>query len=361
MKIVTVIGARPQFIKAWPVSRALEAAGIAEHVIHTGQHYDHDMSGIFFEQLGMREPETNLAVGSRTQGAQTARMLEGIEAVLLREKPDGVLLYGDTNSTVAGALAAVKLHIPIAHVEAGLRSFNRRMPEEHNRIITDHCSDLLFCPTETAIANLRNEGLTKGVHLCGDVMKDAVLLAKPRADACSTILADLGLSPNAYTLATLHRAENVDHEDRLKSILQGLESLGLPVIFPVHPRTRGKIEALAGRGAGFTNLRMIAPVGYLDMIALMSHSRAVLTDSGGLQKEAVWLGRPCITLRDETEWVETVASGKNRLAGADADLIRESFLAFEQSAPAGNTLDAAEDPGSGRIAALLDEHLSPSA
>lgn len=329
MKIVTIIGARPQFIKAWPVSRALADAGVEEHVIHTGQHYDHGMSGIFFEQLGMREPDTNLSVGSGSQGVQTARMLEGVERVLLEENPDVVLLYGDTNSTVAGALAAVKLHIPIAHVEAGLRSFNRRMPEEHNRIISDHCSDLLFCPTETAVFNLRKEGLTKGVYLSGDVMHDAVLMAKPRADACSTILTTLGVAPKTYALATLHRAENVDHEERLKAILLGLDSLGVTVIFPVHPRTRGKINALEKKGFRPSHLWMIDPVGYLDMIALMSNSRAVLTDSGGLQKEAVWLGTQCITMREETEWVETLATGENILVGANTDRINNAFNNFE--------------------------------
>ena len=323
MKVLTVIGARPQFIKAWPVSSALAEAGIEECLLHTGQHYDHAMSGVFFEELGMREPAINLEVGSGSHGAQTAKMLEGIEKALLDEKPDTVLLYGDTNSTLAGALAAVKLHIPIAHVEAGLRSFNRRMPEEHNRILTDHCSDWLFCPTETAVKNLFNEGIVKGVHLVGDVMQAAVEKAKPVALSRSGILNSMGLDDGGYALVTMHRAENVDSPEKLESILSGLGSIALPVVFPLHPRTQERIRSSGLRLPN--NIKALEPLGYLDMIRLILSAKAVFTDSGGLQKEAVWLGTPCITLREETEWVETVSAGKNFLSGTNAEKILDVY------------------------------------
>ncbi|MDW8234486.1 MAG: UDP-N-acetylglucosamine 2-epimerase (non-hydrolyzing), partial [Roseiflexaceae bacterium] len=310
MNIVTIVGARPQFIKAAAVSRVLRLRH-REVLVHTGQHYDANMSAVFFDELGIPPPDVNLAVGSASHGAQTGAMLAKIEEVLLAECPDWVLVYGDTNSTLAGALAAAKLHIPVAHVEAGLRSFNRAMPEEINRVLTDHISDLLLCPSETAVENLAREGITRGVVLIGDVMADALRLAVERAD--DSVLESSGVQQGSYALATVHRAENTDDPLRLQGILTGLTLLDMPVIFPAHPRARRAIAAL-----GWTppaHMRLIDPVGYLNMIALMRGARVVLTDSGGVQKEAYWLGVPCVTLRDETEWVETVTCGWNTLAG----------------------------------------------
>lgn len=330
MKIVTVIGARPQFIKALPVSRALQVAGVDEFLVHTGQHYDQNMSGIFFDQLGLPKPRINLEVGSGSHGAQTAKMLERIEAILLREKPDWILVYGDTNSTIAGALAAVKLHLPVAHVEAGLRSFNRRMPEEHNRVLTDHCSDLLLCPTATAVENLRREGVTKNVHLVGDVMLDALLMFSEAAARQPTV-AEIDADERAYYLATVHRAENTDDPSRLRSILAALERLPLPVFVPLHPRTRKILKDLPPGTFDSRCIRIIEPLGYVDMISAVLRSRAVLTDSGGLQKEAVWLGIPCITLRDETEWVETLQDGFNQVVGASSTRIIEACARLPQT------------------------------
>lgn len=312
LKIVTIVGARPQFIKAAAVSRVLRRRH-HEVLVHTGQHYDRNMSAVFFDELGIPPPDVNLAVGSAGHGAQTGAMLAKIEEVLLAEQPDWMLVYGDTNSTLAGALAAAKLQIRVAHVEAGLRSFNRAMPEEVNRVLTDHISDLLLCPGMTAIDNLAREGITQGVVLVGDVMADALRLAVERAD--DAILDIFGIQAGAYGLATIHRAENTDDPARLRAILGGLAALEMPIIFPVHPRTRRVIAALDY--APPAQLRLVEPVGYLQMIALMRGARAVFTDSGGVQKEAYWLGTPCITLRDETEWVETVAQGWNTLVGAD--------------------------------------------
>jgi UDP-N-acetylglucosamine 2-epimerase len=317
MKIVTVIGARPQFIKALPVSRALQTAGIDEFLVHTGQHYDQNMSGIFFEELGLPEPKINLEVGSGPHGAQTATMLEKIERILLKEKPDWVIVYGDTNSTIAGALAAVKLHLPIAHVEAGLRSFNRRMPEEHNRVLTDHCSNLLLCPTPAAIENLKREGLQENVHLIGDVMFDSLLMFSETARSqppLSTIKAE----EQGYFIATIHRAENTDDPKRLEAIFAAFAQLQLPVFVPLHPRTRRIVNSLPSKLFDSERIHLIEPLGYMDMISATIRSRAVLTDSGGLQKESVWLGIPCVTLRDETEWIETLRDGYNRLAGASS-------------------------------------------
>ncbi len=318
MKIVSVVGARPQFIKAAAVSRTLRQAH-TEVLIHTGQHYDYGMSQIFFEELDIPEPAINLGIGSGSHGAQTGAMLAALEAVLLREQPEHVLVYGDTNSTLAGALAAAKLHMPVAHVEAGLRSFNRAMPEELNRVLTDHLSDLLFCPGQAAVENLAHEGITHGVHIVGDVMADALHFAAERARSRSTIVPDLGLAEGGYLLTTVHRAENTDDEQRLRSILAALVALDEPVIFPVHPRTRKKIAGLESdlqQRLTSSTLQMIEPVGYLDMVMLEQSARMILTDSGGIQKEAYWLAVPCVTLRDETEWVETVQAGWNVLAGA---------------------------------------------
>ena len=308
MKIVTVVGARPQFVKAAPVSRVLRQRH-AEVLVHTGQHYDREMSDLFFEELDIPRPDHELGVGSGSHGRQTGQMLIGIEEVLLAERPNWVLVYGDTNSTLAGALAAVKLGIPVAHVEAGLRSFNRAMPEEHNRILTDHCADLLFCPTQTAVDLLRGEGVTAGVHLVGDVMVDAALQFADVARQRSTILAELDLTPKSYALATLHRPYNTDDPERLREVLAALDALEMPVIFPVHPRTRSRLAELAGTHHASRNTQYVPPVGYLDMLALEQSAALILTDSGGVQKEAYFFAVPCVTLRPETEWVETVADG----------------------------------------------------
>lgn len=316
MKIATILGARPQFIKAAPVSRALRECGHHEFLIHTGQHYDYLMSKVFFEELGIPEPAINLGVGSGSHGYQTGQMLLGIEELIKKQKPDWVLVYGDTNSTVAGALAAVKLHVPVAHVEAGLRSFNRRMPEEINRVLTDHISDLLFCPTQTAVENLRNEGINRGVHLIGDVMYDSVLHNIKLAEKHSDILEELKLKNKSYALATVHRAENTDEPGRLKRIIDAIEQIsqnGLPVIIPLHPRTRQSLKS--------SKLSFIDPISYFDMLVLEKNAQVILTDSGGVQKEAYWFGVPCVTLRDETEWLETVESGWNVLVGSNYDRI----------------------------------------
>lgn len=323
MKIVTIVGARPQFIKAAPVSKALRAAGHTEYLLHTGQHYDHGMSQVFFDELGLPSADINLDVRSGNHGEQTGRMLVRIEEVLLSEKPDRVLVYGDTNSTLAGALAAVKLHIILAHVEAGLRSYNRRMPEEHNRVLTDHCADLLFCPTKTAVENLAAEGLTRGVHEVGDPMYDAVLMFSQKARERSTILQKLGLKNGCYLLGTIHRAYNTDDPQILKAIFLALQDIDETIVFPLHPRTRQKVMdyGLLDDISTQRNLLLIDPVDYLDMLILEQNARMILTDSGGVQKEAFFFAVPCLTLRPETEWVETVRSGWNLLIGVDPEKI----------------------------------------
>lgn len=335
MRILSIVGARPQFIKLTALVKAIAQnnarrpdSAIGHQVLHTGQHYDAAMSGAFFAELALPTPDYNLGVGSGPHGQQTARMLEGIEAVLQTETPDLVLVYGDTNSTLAGALAAAKLHIPLGHVEAGLRSHNRRMPEEINRVLTDHVADLLFCPTETAIENLRREGIDAGVYLVGDVMYDCVLEYSRRAAERSDVLTRLGLGHGSvtsnYYLATVHRAENTDDPCRLDAIYEALTALasgGVTVVWPVHPRTR---KALGDNRAVHDNLRLIEPVSYLDMLLLEQHARLILTDSGGVQKEAFFFHVPCVTLRDETEWIETVNTGWNRLASADTQRILEA-------------------------------------
>jgi UDP-GlcNAc3NAcA epimerase len=313
MKILTVVGARPQFIKAAAVSRAIrETDGLSEVMIHTGQHFDANMSDVFFEELDIPEPRHHLSVNGGSHGDMTGRMLIAIEPILVAEQPDWVVVYGDTNSTLAGSLAASKLHIPVAHVEAGLRSFNRRMPEEINRLVTDHLSTLHFCPTATAVANLAAEGVAKGVHHVGDVMYDATLFAIGRAEKSSTIVSDLGLTPGQYALATVHRAENTDDPVHLRAVVRFLQERAklLPVVLPLHPRTR---QAASRMGVDLDRLNVVNPVGYLDMAKLLHHAAEVYTDSGGLQKEAYFHRVPCTTLRDETEWTETIASGWNRL------------------------------------------------
>lgn len=334
MKIVTIIGARPQFIKAAAVSRAL-IQGYGDHnpkikeiIVHTGQHYDHNMSQAFFDCLKIPKPDYNLNVGSGNHGQMTAAMLAKIEEVLLIEKPDWVLVYGDTNSTLAGALAASKLHIPIAHVEAGLRSFNRHMPEEINRVLTDHVSKLLFAPTYTAVINLEKEGIFNGVLQVGDVMLDNYLLFKSMATQKSRILNKLEARPKQYCLATLHRQENTDDAVRLDGIFQALIVISrqsCPVILPLHPRTRKALERNGITIESLSNILLIDPVDYIDMICLQVNAGVILTDSGGIQKEAYFAGVPCVTLRDETEWVETVESGVNYLCGADTTLILEAY------------------------------------
>ncbi len=333
---MSVVGARPQFIKASAVSRAVAREERVEEVlIHTGQHFDANMSRVFFDELRIPEPKVNLGIAGGSHGQMTGRMIEGLEEVILQEHPDVVLVHGDTNSTIAGALAAAKLHVPVGHVEAGLRSFNRRMPEEINRVVTDHVADLLFCPTQTAVDNLQAEGVTRGVVLTGDVMYDSALFYAGMARERSDVLNHLALEPGSYYLATIHRAENTDDLDRLRGIFEGLGRAPRPVILPVHPRTR---QVLAAHNLGCETVRVIEPVSYLDMLRLETAARAVLTDSGGVQKEAYFAGVPCITLRDETEWVELVDAGWNRLVGSAPDRIAEAFAWAE-------AMDRAADRG----------------
>lgn len=324
MKILTIVGARPQFIKSAPVSFALRQAGHQEYLLHTGQHYDYGMSQVFFDELGLPEPALNLGIGSGSHAQQTGQMLIGIEAALLAEKPDFTLVYGDTNSTLAGALASAKLHIPVAHVEAGLRSFNRQMPEEHNRVLTDHCADLLFCPTQTAVENLAREGITQGVNLVGDTMYDAVLKFGEIARQKSSILEQLSLAPRTYLLATIHRAYNTDTAGPLGNLFAAFGLIGEPILLPLHPRTRAALERHTIPVPG--NVRIIEPVSYLDMLALEQQARLILTDSGGMQKEAYFFAVPCITLRPETEWVETAQSGWNLVVGTDPQRIAAAAL-----------------------------------
>jgi UDP-GlcNAc3NAcA epimerase len=330
MKVVTIVGARPQFIKAAPLSRVLRQHH-TEILVHTGQHYDDNMSAVFFDELEIPRPDYNLGIGSGLHGAQTGAMLSSIEQVLVREQPDCVLIYGDTNSSLAGALAATKLFIRVAHVEAGLRSFNRRMPEEINRVVADHLSDLLLCPSQTAVDNLTNEGIRVGVHLVGDVMADALAFAAARATSRSNILERSKLTERGYLLATVHRPENTDNVSHLRNILAAFAEINETIIFPVHPRTRKALES-AGLGTPSGGLRLIDPVGYLDMVQLESSARMILTDSGGMQKEAYWLGVPCVTLRGETEWVETVQTGWNQIVGADRQRIVQAVQSFVRPA-----------------------------
>lgn len=328
MKIVTVVGARPQFVKASVVSAALRK-NCTEVLVHTGQHYDRNMSDVFFEELSIPKPAYNLGVGSGSHGHQTGEMLMKIEDVLLKEKPDVMLVYGDTNSTLAGALAASKLHIPVAHVEAGLRSYNMRMPEEQNRVLTDHISTWLFCPTQTAADNLKKEGITKGVSISGDVMLDSVLhflkVAQNNPNK-TAIFGQLQIQPKNYRLATLHRAETTDGGlDAIIRIFNAFEKLPQLVVLPIHPRTRPLAEEAIAK-CGFRNIQLIDPVGYLEMLLLTSNACQVMTDSGGLQKEAWFMKVPCITLRQETEWVETLNGNWNVLAKLTTEDIYEKAM-----------------------------------
>ena len=334
VRTVSIVGARPQFVKLSPVSRAMKSSPmpIEDRIVHTGQHYDDSMSKIFFAELEIPRPDVNLGIGSGPQGYQTGRMLEAIETYLHADRPDAVLVYGDTNSTLAGALAAAKMHIPVAHVEAGLRSFNRRMPEELNRIAADHLSEMLFAPTATAMRNLASEGLAARSVLTGDVMYDAVLFNAEVASERSRILHKLGLAPGEFGIATIHRAENTTVNE-LAKLLDALNRAAATfgrIVFPAHPRT---LSILRGELSGWrptARMMMIEPVGYLDMLALLQQASWVLTDSGGLQKEAFFLGCPCVTLRDETEWVETIEEGANIVAGADGAGLERSLAAIER-------------------------------
>jgi UDP-N-acetylglucosamine 2-epimerase len=325
MKIVSIVGARPEFIQATPVSRVLRQRH-TEILVHTGQHYDYKMSQTFFDELGTPAPDYNLEVGSGNHGKQTADILIGIEQVLLKEQPDWVLIRGDTNSTLAGALAASKLHLPLAHIEAGERSFDKRMPEEINRLVADRVSDLHFCVSQTALRHLSDEGITGTAHHVGDVMLDAMLHNKAIAERNSSVLQHLNVKTGGYVLVTVHRAANTDDPARLRGIVQAINKADETVVFPVHPRTRKKIEAL---GLDFApQVKAIEPVGYFDMIALEANARLIATDSGGVQREAYFLSKPCITLRDETEWTETVEVGWNTLAGAEPAHILQAWRNF---------------------------------
>jgi UDP-GlcNAc3NAcA epimerase len=353
MKVVTVIGARPQFIKAATVSRAFIARGMQEALVHTGQHFDTNMSDVFFEELEIPHPAYHLGIGGGSHGQNTGRMVEAIERVLLDEKPDWVLVYGDTDSTLAGALAAVKLHIPVAHVEAGLRSFNRKMPEEINRVLTDHAASLLFAPTETAVQQLAAEGITgDAVQLVGDVMYDAALFYVAKADAASDVLTRLSLTHQGYVLATIHRAENTDNGQRLAAIFEGMALSGQKVVLPLHPRTRARMASHGLRMPA--NVQVIDPVGYLDMVMLEKHAALIATDSGGVQKEAFFHQVPCVTLRNETEWVELIEAGWNRLASPT----RSSNIARAIQAALGATGKTIQPYGDGKAAHKIVEALS---
>lgn len=378
MKIVTIVGARPQFIKAAAVSRAIKifnrncpysGNAVREILVHTGQHYDYLMDKVFFEELRIPKPHYHLGVGSGSHARQTGLMLERIEAVLEKEKPEIVVVYGDTNSTLAGALAAAKLKIPVAHVEAGLRSYNRAMPEEINRLLTDHLSDLLFCPTVQAVQNLLKEGIKDGgrrvVKRVGDVMYDSILFYSQIAEKKSTILRDLNLlTPHASRLTncllvTLHRAENTDDPKRLKSILKALKELGkdIPMIFPLHPRTKKMMEIyhLFGEAKG---VKLIKPVSYLDMLKLEKNAKAILTDSGGIQKEAYWFRVPCFTLRKETEWGETIESGWNVLVGTEtAKIVKEVKKRVGGRRPPKGTKLFGDGKASEKIVQILSEQI----
>ena len=360
MKIAEIIGARPQFIKAAALTRAISAyndrnpsSRLDRRVIHTGQHYHKEMSADFFAELGMPPPDHELGVRSGLQGAQTGRILEGVERTLLEDSPDVVLVYGDTNSTLAGALAAAKLHLPVAHIEAGVRSYNRSMSEEVNRVVTDHVACLLFCPSEQAKANLEKEGLTRHVYVTGDVMYDVFQRRTTSVDRQSRVLSERGLRRRAFAVATVHRAENTDDHDRLRKVFGALEEIArdvVPVVLPLHPRTK---KALADAQVSLKSIQVLPPVSYEEMLCLQANARLILTDSGGMQKEAYWLQVPCITLRDETEWVETVAEGWNHVVGAESDAI---VAAARVPTPANQSRQVYGDANAaGRIVELLVE------
>jgi UDP-GlcNAc3NAcA epimerase len=352
MPILTIVGNRPQFVKAAAVSSRLRERH-EEVIVHTGQHYDDELSKVFFEELGVPAPDRQLAAGSGTNTAQTARILAALEPVLTEVAPELALVYGDTNSTLAGALAAAQAHIPVGHVEAGMRSFDRAMPEELNRVLTDHASDLLLCSTETAVANLEGEGVRGQVELVGDVMADVSLAFRDVAEERSRALEERALKAGSYLVVTAHRAGNVDDPRRLRLLVELLESLPLPAVLPLHPRTRARLEAagLLERLSAAEGLELAPPLGYLDFLKLARHARAVLTDSGGVQKEAYLLGVPCITLRDRTEWVETVEAGWNVLVDLDAGA---ALQAIERDPPTGRP----ELYGGGRAAERVRDVVS---
>ena len=342
MKIISVVGARPQFIKLAALSQKLRE-NHRELILHTGQHYDDELSKVFFRELSIPLPDFNLGIGSGNHGQQTGRMLEGIENILLKENPDLVIVYGDTNSTLAGALAAAKQNIPLAHVEAGLRSFRKTMPEEINRVVADHLSDLLFCPTRTSVLNLRKEGITKGVYLVGDVMYDSLLQNIKVARRISSIMKSLSLKTKNFFLVTIHRAENTDHPENLKKIVDILLSIKGKVIFPAHPRVKKFLvkHGLSRKLKAEKDMTLIDPVSYWDMLILEENARIILTDSGGVQKEAFFLKTPCVTLRDGTEWIETVKDGMNTVTGLNLRkikriLTRKPYLRNPKTSPFGN-------------------------
>lgn len=351
MKIISLVGARPQFIKCVPVSRELRKRH-HEILVHTGQHYDPEMSDIFFEELKIPKPDYYLGVGSGLHGKQTGECLAKIEEVLIEEQPDLILVYGDTNSTLAGGLAAAKLSIPIAHVEAGLRSYDRRMPEEINRVIVDHIADLLFCPTQTAVDNLRSEGITKGVFLTGDVMVDALEYNREVAIKRSNVLKRFSLHSGKYLFLTVHRPSNTDNPDKMKNIIGAIGDSGVKTLFPVHPRTKKFLIMFGMWDEMPENMIPCDPLGYLDMLAAMSSAGKILTDSGGIQKEAYLLSVPCITLRENTEWVETVQAGWNVLVGADSEKIRAMIRDF---VPSQEHRDLFGKGASGRIANIFGD------
>ncbi len=357
MKILTVVGARPQFIKAAPVSEVLIQAGIEEHLLHTGQHYDTNMSDVFFKELGLRLPNINLAVGSGSHAQQTAMMLVGVEKALIEQRPDWLLVYGDTNSTLAGVVAASKLNVPVAHVEAGLRSFNRRMPEEINRIVADALATLLFTPTETASNNLFREGIpSERVVQTGDVMLDACLMFRDRAFKQSKVLSQFALPEKGYILATIHRAENTDDNVKLSAIASGLDQVAsqVPVLLPLHPRTRHRLSAL--RMGEFKNLRIVEPLGFLDMLRAEAGAALIVTDSGGVQKEAFFHKVPCITLREETEWIELIELGWNTLC----DPISSEIIVQTVLSKLGTVGSEAFPYGSGNAAEIIVKALAGS-
>jgi UDP-GlcNAc3NAcA epimerase len=324
MRVATIVGARPQFIKCAPLSKELRQDH-DEILIHTGQHYDYEMSRVFFEELDIPEPSYNLGVGSGSQGLQTGKILIALEEVLLKEKPDLTLVFGDTNSTLAGALAAAKIGIPVAHIEAGLRSFDRSMPEETNRVLTDHLSELLFAPTRTAVLNLRAEGISKGVHRSGDVMVDSLEAAKRIALRRSNVMERLGIKAGMYSVMTVHRASSTESPESMKEIIAAIGKGGQRTIFPIHPRTRKVLQEAGMMSRLPGNLTIIEPLGYLDMLMLMANARMIITDSGGMQKEAFIVGVRCVTLRENTEWNETLVDGRNRLVGRDGKMIAEAL------------------------------------
>jgi UDP-N-acetylglucosamine 2-epimerase len=364
--VAIVVGARPEFVQSATLSRAIvnrrsrgDAPAVAEVLIHTGQHYDAAMSDVFFRDLGLTPPTHHLGVGSALHGAQTGEMMKRLEPALVDLRPDVVVVFGDTNSTLAAALVAAKLHLPVAHVEAGLRSFNRQMPEEINRCVTDHISDLLLCPSAQAAGNLEREGITDGVHITGDVMLDALEWVMPDSAQVSAVLDRYGLVAGGYAVATVHRAENTDDAGRLGGLLTALGDVaadGLPVILPLHPRTAGSLDGLRVPAG----VRPVEPVGHAEMVALASGARIGLTDSGGLQKELYWLGVPCVTMRAETEWVETVAAGWNVVAGVDPTTVVAAARRMVSIDPGDRPPIYGSGGAAHRILDLLVEHFAPA-